>query len=124
METKIAFTAFFTSLKYPDLASHASEVLMRGTIAADHMRRVLYLGHPILDILATLLRMAEGYESRYESSIAGDYVLGECWIDTAIGAKRMLDGDFGAIDNGCAEWFFWHVCEIAGFDRDDVEGRI
>lgn len=113
--------AKLTSTKYPTVASHANDILKEGTVSWDHMRKALILGHPILDILSALMNMACDHGRKYGRSIAYDGVLGDYWIAIAKNARRMLDGDFGPIDNGCVEWYFWHVTSYAGFTEQEVE---
>lgn len=113
--------ARLVSIKYPVVASYANDVLKEGTVSWSHMRHALTLGHPILDILTTLTDMACKHSRDYGRSIAYDGVLGDYWITIAKNARAMLDGDFGHIDNGCVEWYFWHVTSCAGFTEQEVD---
>ena len=109
------------STKYPIVASHANDTLEPGTISWRDMRRALTLGHPILDILSALEDMATSHVRRYDDTIAQDGVIGDYWLTTARNARHMLNGEFGPIDNGCVEWYFWHVVTSAGFTEAEVD---
>lgn len=109
------------STKYPaQLVAYSNSELNPDCVNFLEMSHALLYGHPVLDILTTLLGLATEHGRKFGQSIAYDGNVGEVWLDCAKSARRMLDGDYGKIDNGCAEWYYDHVCTFAGYDAKEI----
>jgi hypothetical protein len=88
-----------------------------GTQAAAALQHAVTYQQPLLTAMDALLRAAKDYSERFDSKLADDYVLGPPWLDAIKGVRRLLDGDFGPIDNGTVEAIFWRALAIAGYNE-------
>lgn len=93
---------------------------MGNTVNAQALRHAAHNGHPLLIAMDSLLRAARTYSTRFESTLAEDYVLGPDWLAAAKGVRGLLDGDFGPIDSGTVEEIFWRAMDAAGFTEADL----
>lgn len=110
-------------MSIPNLSHEACDEIRKtvtryaGTVAALAIQHAGHYGHPILETVDALLRAAQVYRTRFGAPIAEDYVLGPYWLDSIKNARRLLDGDFGPLDNGTVEAIFWRAMGIAGFQE-------
>jgi len=56
--------------------------------------------HPLLSLVVAWERYADEHETRYDSPIGQDSILGPYWAETGLAIKRLFDGETGGIDAG------------------------
>jgi hypothetical protein len=87
-------------------------------------------GEPLIVIMDALLNYAEAYRDRQGELLATNGVLGQPWLEAAMGVRRLLNGS-GAIamrkdistdtfDGGAVEGMFWSAMAMAGFTEEDL----
>jgi hypothetical protein len=64
---------------------------------------------------------AKAHAKAYETPIAQDYVLGECWINAWKGAKGLLDGETGRFDCGAVCDEFRRIATAAGYSETEQD---
>lgn len=123
-------TPHSTLYRYSAETIAAANKIPLGTIDENSHKYGMENGEPLIVAMDCLLKYAEAYQVRYESKLADDDVLGDCWLDAAKGIRRLLDGN-GAIatkrnistdtkSNGSVEEMFWSAMALAGFTEEDI----
>lgn len=85
-------------------------------------------GEPLIVAMDAMIKYAEAYRIRYESSLSEDSALGDPWLESVKGIRALLNGD-GAMalkqgvttdskDNGAVEGMFWDALRIAGYTEE------
>lgn len=94
-----------------------------------HNQVVVHLNgpYPLTNSLDTVVAMmletwklyAEFYQSRFESKIGDDGVLGECWKDIGLGIRGLLNGELGRLDAGTLDAFILDTLREHGILDED-----
>ena len=117
-------------MRYQNETMKAYHKLKPGTIAIHSHAMGMSESEPLIVAMDAMLRYAKAYKKAYDTNLADDGVLGECWLDAVKGIRGLLNGN-GAVamekdittdskDNGCVEEMFWAAMDIAGFTEDDI----
>jgi hypothetical protein len=69
----------------------------------------------------SLVRYASAHQSRYESPIGHDGVLGECWLTIAKGLVGLLNGETGSIDCGRFDGAVRELARASGFTQEEAD---
>lgn len=118
-----------TNLKLQPETLEEIAKLKPGTVAYQIMQLGIRENEPLLIAMDAMIRYAKAHQSRFESPLGEDYVLGEYFLDTIKGIRRLLNGN-GAVanerdnitdskDNGVIEGMYWQACAIAQLLGDD-----
>jgi len=109
--------------------NHANK-LPAGTVSHRAHKMGMEQCEPLIVMLDSLLKYAHSYQTRFDSKLSEDYVLGPLWLQSAVGVRGLLNGD-GQIamekgittdskDNGALEALFWDCMNAAGFTEADL----
>lgn len=112
-----------------ETVAHANKLKV-GTINEQSHKLGMEQGEPLLVALDCMFKYAEAYKVRYERPLSEDGFLGDYWLESVKGLRKLLNGD-GAIawmkgrttdskDNGCLEGLFWDCLNMAGFKEEDL----
>jgi len=119
-----------TEWQYSYPAIQAANKIPVGCVNEQSHALGMKLGEPLLVAMDALYQYASCYKSRYGGKLASDMVLGEYWLESLQGLRRLLNGD-GAIamqrgittdskDNSAMETLFWECMDVAGFTEADL----
>ena len=119
-----------TSYKYqPETvaASESSYSKNPHSVCALEHKRGIVKHEPLIVILDSCIRYAKAHQTRYESPVAEDYVLGPAFEQVLEGVRHLLDGN-GALsnelgstndskDNGICSGLLQTCLKLGGFEE-------
>jgi hypothetical protein len=75
----------------------------------------------MVDMLKAWTAYALAYESKFDSQIGGDGVLGEDWLDIGKGIRGLLNGDCGPrLDMGTLDSYIIDTLKENGMDTSNL----
>ncbi len=90
--------------------------------ASEHQRAIAGKtnahGRAVMQLLQAWDRYAVAHESRYETPIGTDGVMGPYWAEVGLAIKRLLDGETGGLDCGSLAHNITAAIEAQGFETD------
>jgi hypothetical protein len=75
---------------------------------------------PVVDGIRAWVNYAVAHETRYESKIGDDYVLGPGWAQWGVGLRVLLNGEMGDADCGTLDGIIHHNPIVQGFDPEKM----